>query len=495
MYTCMFHNANRTKSKFNGNEIKTARDNYVRLQALQANAGDSSSADGLSDEDPYPAASKEPNNRHEVIAHLVTIPGTQGEPELLTDTHKESVAGEASANTTGDEVSVEGQTQDSSITRKEDQSNTTKNGNEGNDNRTKQGTLEESVTDATNDATSSKRDSDNTTGEIERVALTNNDGSITKDDHTNTTTNGSEGSDNAPKKVTLEESVTDDTHDASSSKRDTDNTTGEQESGAGTKNDGSITQDAHTNITTNGSEGSNNATKEVTLEESVADATLEESVADATNDASSTKVDSGSVSNVSEDNYEPGSGSVGNVSSPNATLVPPTRLYTKEDKKLKQRVFPCPGCGEGADGSHQCGDCFAHVHVICGRPYEASTEGYGQLVHCEQCRSDHEDDDTADMTQEWQEDLNVTGKEGIVKVGSPHNDATQERQELAAFIAALPGTQVEPAAPAQERHTDPGYGKKKKRRLELRNELIQLHNKKHKKGTAAHATAKKRKWK
>jgi hypothetical protein len=99
------------------------------------------------------------------------------------------------------------------------------------------------------------------------------------------------------------------------------------------------------------------------------------------------------------------------------------------------------------------------------------------------------------MTQEWQDDINVTGVEGKeeVAVASPQNGAAQERQELAAFLAGLPGTQGEPAAPAQERHIDPGYGKTKKRRLELRNELIQLHNKKHKKGTAAHATAKKRK--
>ncbi len=80
-------------------------------------------------------------------------------------------------------------------------------------------------------------------------------------------------------------------------------------------------------------------------------------------------------------------------------LEPPTRRYTKEDKQLKQRVFTCPGCGEGADGSHQCGDCFGHVHVICGTPYDGSLEGFGQLVRCGQCIRGNDDDDAVEMTQ------------------------------------------------------------------------------------------------
>ena len=547
VYTCMFHNANRTKSKFNGHEIKIARDNYVRLQALQAAEGESSSEDGLSDVDPYPAATKEPKNRHKVIAPLVTIPGTQGEPERTTDSEQGSVEDEANANTTGDEVSVEGQSQDCSSAIKDnanmtvdvdsgagktndasitqdDQTNTTKNGSEGNDsatkkvtleknanmivdedsgagktddasithddqtnpttngsegndNATKKVTLEESVTDETKNATSSQRHSDNTSGEQERVACPTNDGSMTEDDQTNTTTYSNEGSDNATKNVTLEESGVYAMHDPSSSTTDTENTTAHQERGRGDTNDGSMTKDDNTNTTTKGSEGSENDGS-MTLEKRVVGETNDGSIAGETNDASSTKEASGSVTNVSR---------------PKSNVLPPTRRYTKEDAKLKQRLFPCPGCGESADGSHQCGDCFAHVHVICGRPYEASTEGYGQLVRCEQCRSDHEDDDTADMTQVWQDDDNEPEEVGKEPVTNPHNDATQERQELATYFAALQGATGEPSAPAQECNVGPGNINTKKRRLELRNKLRQLHNKKHKKGTAAYARTKKRK--
>jgi hypothetical protein len=431
---------------------------------------------------------------------------------------------------------------DASITL-DDQTNTTKNDSEGNDNATKKVTLEESVTDATNDATSSKRLSDNTSGEQERVAGTTNDGTITQDDQTNTTTNGNEGSDNATKNVTLEERVADAMNDPRSFTRDTENTTAQQERVAGNTNDGSITKDDNTNTTTKGSEGSENASKKVTLEKSVVGETNDARIAGETNDASNYEHEDNDTADSTQEwqddldgpgkegkepvtsphndaaqerqelatflAAQPGtmgeqsapsqernlvpSCSVGNVSSPKSTLLPPTRRYTKEDKKLKQRVFSCPGCGEGADGSHQCGDCFAHVHVICGSPYEASTEGYGQLVRCEQCRSDHVDNDTADMTQVWQEDLDGPGKEGKEPVTSPHNDAAQERQELATYFAALPGTTGEPSAPAQERNLGPGNGNTKKRRLELRNKLRQLHSKKLKKGTAACATTNKRK--
>jgi hypothetical protein len=41
-----------------------------------------------------------------------------------------------------------------------------------------------------------------------------------------------------------------------------------------------------------------------------------------------------------------------------------TSIYTSEDRNLRRRLFPCPICGENADGSHQCGVCFRHAHVM-----------------------------------------------------------------------------------------------------------------------------------
>jgi hypothetical protein len=42
-------------------------------------------------------------------------------------------------------------------------------------------------------------------------------------------------------------------------------------------------------------------------------------------------------------------------------------------------------CGDPADGSHQCGVCFKHVHAICGDPFPGSIEGHGQQRICLEC--------------------------------------------------------------------------------------------------------------
>jgi hypothetical protein len=68
--------------------------------------------------------------------------------------------------------------------------------------------------------------------------------------------------------------------------------------------------------------------------------------------------------------------------------IPQTRpdgLYQKEHRQLRTRSFPCSVCGDAADGSHQCGRCFAHVHVICAPPFPGSEEGYGQVLLCSAC--------------------------------------------------------------------------------------------------------------
>jgi hypothetical protein len=63
----------------------------------------------------------------------------------------------------------------------------------------------------------------------------------------------------------------------------------------------------------------------------------------------------------------------------------PTSIYTSEDRTLRKRLFPCPICGKNADGSHQCGVCFRHAHVICALPFPGSTEGFGQQLLCPEC--------------------------------------------------------------------------------------------------------------
>jgi hypothetical protein len=75
----------------------------------------------------------------------------------------------------------------------------------------------------------------------------------------------------------------------------------------------------------------------------------------------------------------------GDETSDNAVPKLPTALYNNAQKSLRKRIFPCPICNDPADGGHQCGKCFAHVHVICGTPYPGSSEGYGQPVVCGRC--------------------------------------------------------------------------------------------------------------
>jgi hypothetical protein len=70
------------------------------------------------------------------------------------------------------------------------------------------------------------------------------------------------------------------------------------------------------------------------------------------------------------------------VQTRNLAEAPPTQVYTNSDKSLRKRCYPCPVCGDTADGAHQCGICFKHVHVFCALEFPGSEEGYGQLRVC-----------------------------------------------------------------------------------------------------------------
>ena len=84
-----------------------------------------------------------------------------------------------------------------------------------------------------------------------------------------------------------------------------------------------------------------------------------------------------------------------------AYTVPPTALYTTSEEKLKRRVYACPVCQAPADGSHQCGYCFAHVHELCGLPFEGNCDSYGQRMDCGQCGTGNGEQE---LTQPWVED-------------------------------------------------------------------------------------------
>ncbi len=151
------------------------------------------------------------------------------------------------------------------------------------------------------------------------------------------------------------------------------------------------------------------------------------------------------------------------------SVDPPSSRYTMDEKKLKQRVFPCPGCGEGADGSHQCGDCFAHVHVICGKPYEGSHEGFGQLLQCGKCNDPYDD---GTCTQVWHEEEIVNGQQSSNAspeevVQHSQNKVELERVLLAQFIAGLPKVASPDTSQKPKRKKVVGNAEKKKRKREI----------------------------
>ena len=79
---------------------------------------------------------------------------------------------------------------------------------------------------------------------------------------------------------------------------------------------------------------------------------------------------------------------------PEENVSNPTRQYTKDDKILRKRTYPCSFCKEPADGVHQCGYCYCHLHASCSPPFPGTEEGYGQLRICRECSTanTHEDD-------------------------------------------------------------------------------------------------------
>jgi hypothetical protein len=73
------------------------------------------------------------------------------------------------------------------------------------------------------------------------------------------------------------------------------------------------------------------------------------------------------------------------VESDEDTPLGPAALYTALDKNMRKHTYPCPVCGDPADGAHQCGLCYRHVHVICAPGFAGSEEGYGQVLQCPKC--------------------------------------------------------------------------------------------------------------
>ena len=57
-------------------------------------------------------------------------------------------------------------------------------------------------------------------------------------------------------------------------------------------------------------------------------------------------------------------------------------------------------CENDADGGHQCGGCFRHMHGFCGEPWPESEEGFGQVRMCGGCTSEGQKQVAASFTPE-----------------------------------------------------------------------------------------------
>ena len=104
--------------------------------------------------------------------------------------------------------------------------------------------------------------------------------------------------------------------------------------------------------------------------------------------------------------------------------VTPTAMYTQGQTRLKRALFPCPICDVPANGSHQCGYCFAHVHALCALPYEGSSDGSAQRMDCGMCGDGYGEEES---TQPWVEDNDQ--HESLVMTTSI-TDAAASKQEL-----------------------------------------------------------------
>ena len=68
-------------------------------------------------------------------------------------------------------------------------------------------------------------------------------------------------------------------------------------------------------------------------------------------------------------------------------LLRPFYIYENHEIERKTRLFMCPDCKEEANGQHQCGSCYAHMHATCGVEWpDQYQEGYGPSRLCIKCQ-------------------------------------------------------------------------------------------------------------
>ena len=135
----------------------------------------------------------------------------------------------------------------------------------------------------------------------------------------------------------------------------------------------------------------------------------------------------------------------------------PTHLYESGHKALRRRLFPCPACGDPADGAHQCGVCFLHIHTICSEPFPGTEEGYGQLRLCMECEppeaaenvyNEDNSDSAADNASNEDDTDVLDGQDRRLEEGPDCGPGTYRKQRLDACQIYMRANGLKPLAKA-----------------------------------------------
>jgi hypothetical protein len=129
----------------------------------------------------------------------------------------------------------------------------------------------------------------------------------------------------------------------------------------------------------------------------------------------------------------------------------PTGLYNVEQKALRKRLFSCPICKDPADGAHQCGRCFAHVHVCCAPPYPGTSEGYGQPVLCGACSGTPTSNDVLHATTEHRHYSKLSLRQNRERKHKSILPYASSAAPLAPVVTTVETTKTQPPPPPKFR--------------------------------------------
>jgi hypothetical protein len=147
--------------------------------------------------------------------------------------------------------------------------------------------------------------------------------------------------------------------------------------------------------------------------------------------------------------------------------IPPAGFYGEQDTVWRERKFPCPGCGDPANGTHQCVGCFVHVHENCGIICVGSSQCVDKQLYCGVCSYTN---DCTSQTQVWKEEneereMAHADKDEVHVSNQEQEEKT--RLQFAEFFTSLDNERKEET---KKTHVLPA---KKRRRAKKKGKIVQ----------------------